>query len=503
MIFLYILHLLPVSFRRIYFLRIKAGKRSKINQEQNVPNDVGENYEYRVSQVSQMKIGRGEKMNPHEIYHRILVNLARHIREGGMKNKEKLINDIVADCLPEQKQDQQVYHQVEKRLNYLLRENQEEPPLIDFIEDMCRDCEGEAHPCVETCPTGAITCHRGTRRIDRDRCIECGRCMNACISGAIVERSEFAQVATMLLDSDTQPVYAILAPSFVGQFGPEATPEIFKSALRAMGFTEVYEVALAADITTLYEAEEFCQRMERGEKFMITSCCCPAFIKYIEKLRPKVANLVSPTVSPMIAMGKMLKQRDKDCRVVFIGPCIAKKNEARRPDLQPAIDCVLTFKETKALLEAAEIKLDGSLGRIKMEDASHDGRTYAHTGGVTASITRSVLLRNARLKVIPVKGNGLKQCGELLKEIEEGRIKANFMEGMGCPGGCVGGPGTIMKAEDGARFVKEFAAQSAFLAGNDNPNAHQWMEAYYQMTDTLSPKISLKSSPDQGQEYLT
>lgn len=432
-------------------------------------------------------------MDPHEIYHRILVNLARHIREGGVKSKEKLIQGIVSECLPDKKSDQHIQHQVEKQLEYLLKEDGDAPPLIDFIEDMCQDCStSDQHPCTDSCPTGAISCTDGVHHINRDLCIECGRCINICISGAIVARSEFAQVATMLRDSDSHPVYAILAPSFVGQFGPDVTPEVFKSALLSMGFSDVYEVALAADITTLFEGEEFCQRIERGEKFMITSCCCPAFIKFIEKIRPKIANLVSPTVSPMIAMGKMLKQREKDAQVVFIGPCIAKKNEAKRPDLQPAVDCVLTFKETKALLEAAEIKLDGSLGRKEIQDASHDGRIYAHTGGVTEAIQRAVKACNSNLEVRPVKGNGLKQCGELLEQIEKGTIKANFMEGMGCPGGCIGGPGTMIKVEEAAPIVKEFAARSPFFSCNDNPAVHGWMEEYYKIADTLSQKISME-----------
>ncbi|ATW28179.1 [Fe-Fe] hydrogenase large subunit C-terminal domain-containing protein [Candidatus Formimonas warabiya] len=449
-------------------------------------------------------------MDPHEIHHRILVNLAKQIREGGIKDREKFINNIITECLPDRKEDQQVYHAVEKRLNFLLDERKDAPPLVEIMEDVCPDCGPDLHPCTEICPTEAITCTGGIRHINRDRCIECGQCINVCISGAIMARSEFAQVATMLLQSDTHPVYAILAPSFVGQFGPQATPEIFKSALKAMGFTEIYEVALAADITTLFEAEEFSQRMERGEKFMITSCCCPAFIKFIEKLRPKVANLVSPTVSPMIALGKMLKQREENCRVVFIGPCIAKKNEAKRPDLQPAVDCVLTFKETKALLEAAEIKLDGSLGRMDLTDASHDGRIYAHTGGVTEAIIRAVQRRDHRLSVKPVKGNGLKQCGELLQQIEEGTIQANFMEGMGCPGGCIGGPGTLIKVEEAAPYVQNFADRSPFDTPNDNPTAIQWMEDYYKMTDTLSEKMSLKTEhapspayPHPSGEYLS
>src|SRR5690606_18173997 len=144
----------------------------------------------------------------------------------------------------------------------------------------------------------------------------------------------------------------------------------------------------------------------------------------------------------------------------------------------------LTFKETKAILEAAEIKLDGSLGRTEINDASHDGRIFAHTGGVTEAIIRAVQRQDPNIIVKPVKGNGLKQCGELLREIEEGKLEANFMEGMGCPGGCVGGPGTIIEVEEAAQLVKEFAQRSSQLESFENSTAMQWMESYYKPSRT-------------------
>lgn len=440
-------------------------------------------------------------MTPQETSHRILVNLARQIRSGKIQDREKLISGIINECLPETNRNEKIRRQVEKHLEYLLQEEKKDlPPLVHMIEGICGHCSPKEQPCTHICPTGAITCDTGEQRIDHNLCVECGRCIDACISGAIVGRSEFAQVAAMLLQSHEHPVYAILAPSFVGQFGPEVTPEIFKSALASLGFKEIYEVALAADVTTMFEAEEFSRRMETGEKFMITSCCCPAFIKFIEKIRPKVANLLSPTVSPMIAMGKMLKLREPQCRVVFIGPCIAKKNEAKRPDLQPAIDCVITFKETRALLEAAEIKLDGSLGQMEIKDASHDGRIYAHTGGVTEAIVRAVQKIKPGLTLQPVTGNGLKQCGDLLKNLEEGKLEANFMEGMGCPGGCVGGPGTIIKVEEAARHVDLFAKRAPVLEASANASAIRWMEDYYRDADVMSKKINM-GAETKGEEY--
>ncbi|WP_066635569.1 [Fe-Fe] hydrogenase large subunit C-terminal domain-containing protein [Desulfolucanica intricata] len=444
--------------------------------------------------------------NYHDFPHRILVNLARQIREGEIKDREKLINRIIEECFFENNDDEQIWRKkIEKRLSCLLDESKKDNPLlVEIIEDSCEKCSQEKQPCAHVCPTGAIKYNdSGVSRINEALCIECGFCVDACISGAIVERSEFAQVAMMLLQAEEYPVYAILAPSFVGQFGKKVTPEILKGALRTIGFTEVYEVAMAADVTTVAEAEEFCKRMERGEKFMITSCCCPAFIKLVEKIRPKVAHLVSPSVSPMIAMGRMLKKREKDCRVVFIGPCIAKKAEAKRPDLQPAIDCVLTFKETKALIEAAEAKLDGSLGSMEVEDASHDGRIYAHTGGVTEAITRAIKKLSPEIEIKPLIGNGLKQCNQILKQIEEGKVDANFMEGMGCPGGCVGGPGTIIEVEEAAKFVNMFAERAHCLECEENEYAMRWRDEYYLTTDVDSVKKDMKMETKDLPEYST
>jgi iron only hydrogenase large subunit-like protein len=435
-------------------------------------------------------------MNKNDFAHRILVNLARQMKLGEILDRKKLSDKIIAECFPEKIEDEQIWRdRIDKRLDFLLqhsRQEESEPLLVHLLEESCEECSVEKRPCVHACPTGAITYDRhGKGSINTALCVECGWCVDTCISGVIIARSEFAQVATMLLQSKVNPVYAILAPSFVGQFGPGVTPEILKAALKALGFSGVYEVAMAADIVVLEEAREFCERMKSREKFMITSCCCPAFIKLVEKVRPKVAHLISPSLSPMIIMGKMLKEREEECRVVFIGPCIAKKAEAKRPDLQPAVDCVLTFKETKALLEAAELSLDGSLGQREMEDASHDGRIFAHTGGVSEAIHRAVQRRAPDLEFRPVKGNGLKQCSELLKQLEEGRLDANFMEGMGCPEGCVGGPGTNIKAAEAAVLVREFADRAPKQQSDDNIFALQWMKEYYKAADTESIKLDM------------
>ncbi|MBM7855945.1 iron only hydrogenase large subunit-like protein [Desulfohalotomaculum tongense] len=443
-------------------------------------------------------------MNPNEFAHRLLVSLARQIKEGQSMDRDRIVNRIMKDTGIEKDDPQYEFwrKRVKKRLSLLLDEDQgENTLLVQLIEGACNHCR-DNQPCVEVCPTGAIgRDEQGKYKIDPQKCVECTWCVDNCITGSIVHRSEFAQVASMIMQRSKYPVYAILAPSFVGQFGDHVTPEIFKGALKAIGFSDVYEVAMAADVITAHEAQFFVERMKSGEKFVITSCCCPAFIKLVEKIRPTVKNLVSPSVSPMIAMGKMLKNSTPNCRVVFIGPCIAKKAEAKRPDLQPAVDCVLTYKETKALLEAAGVPLDGSLGKPKMEDASHDGRIYAHTGGVTEAIVRAVKRIDPRYEIRPVQGNGLKECNQLLKQVEEGTLDANFMEGMGCPGGCVGGPGTIIDSKRGAEMVDRHADQAQVFEALDNEQAKIWNQRYGKHSDLHSQKENMTGhvySPENG-----
>jgi iron only hydrogenase large subunit-like protein len=450
-------------------------------------------------------------LKPSEFAHRLLVSLARQIREGEGQapKRDKVIERIMKDSGIDSNDEQYNFwrERLNKRLSLLMDEEKGESMLlVQLIEGACDDCI-DAQPCVDVCPTGAIAKdEQGNFSINEARCVECTWCVDSCITGSIVTRSEFAQVAGMIMQRSEHPVYAILAPSFVGQFGDQVTPEIIKGALKSIGFTDVYEVAMAADVITEHEAEIFVERMQQGEKFMITSCCCPAFIKLVEKIRPKVANLLSPSVSPMIAQGKMLKKREPECRVVFIGPCIAKKAEAKRPDLQPAIDCVLTFKETKALLEAGDVPLDGSLGELEMEDASHDGRIYAHTGGVSVAIERAVKRMAPEYQLKAVQGNGLKECNMYLKQLEAGELDANFMEGMGCPGGCVGGPGTIISADKAAEIVDEHASQARAFAAIENQKAHQWNQNFGEISDLHSKHLNMSghtSSPQNPPQSTT
>jgi len=405
---------------------------------------------------------------------RILTKTAQAIRSGAKPfDKERLIHEITTDCFADEEEQKNWRPIVAQRIELLLSD---EGTFISHIRDACRFCEEGRRRCTHVCPTDAIIHTADGVNIDWDRCIECGRCVDGCISGALVARSDFVKVASLLMRSDERPVYAILAPAFVGQFG-EISPAKLKGALIQLGFDGVYEVAMAADVITSREAEELVERFHRGDRFMITSCCCPVFMRLVEKTKPALVELVSRSVSPMIALGRLLKARE-ECKVVFIGPCVAKKAEARRPELQDAVDCVLTFKETDALFKAAEVDLAAIGEDVPMEDASHDGRIYARTEGVTTAIARAAKRIDPTITVNAVHGDGIGECMTLLKLVEQGKLAANFMEGMGCEGGCVGGPGTIIPKERGKENVNSFAKTSAALSALDNHKAEAWLLEY-------------------------
>lgn len=333
----------------------------------------------------------------------------------------------------------------------------------------CADANGKTS-CQKSCPFDAIFIDTAnhTAKIDTDKCTDCGFCVDACPSGGILDKVEFIPLVN-LLKSET-PVIAAVAPAIVGQFGDTTSIDQMRSAFKKIGFTDMIEVAFFADMLTLKEAIEFDHHVKDKNDLMITSCCCPMWVGMLKRVYNDMVRYVSPSVSPMIAAGRVLKYLNPNCKVVFVGPCIAKKAEAKDKDLLGDIDFVLTFSELKDILDCLNIDPNTLDKDSSSEYASKGGRLYARTGGVSIAVKDAVeRLFPEKYKLFKaIQANGVKECKEILSKAQNNQLDANFIEGMGCVGGCVGGPKAIIPKEKGTEFVNDFANSSEIKVSVDS-----------------------------------
>ncbi|MBQ6451299.1 MAG: 4Fe-4S binding protein [Solobacterium sp.] len=304
-------------------------------------------------------------------------------------------------------------------------------------------------PCYAHCPVGAISWDENDIAvIDEEKCINCGQCENACPFGAIEDISWVVPVV-QLLRMET-PAYAIIAPSIQGQFENTNLAQI-KEAIRALGFDDVYEVALGADAVADAEAQELREHKEAG--IPMTTSCCPGFVNMLRIHYPKLyAENKSTTVTPMMAMARKLKLEHPDHGVVFIGPCVAKKQEAMEKTTD--VDFVLTYEELAAMLIAKNINPAEMKGEAANQ-ASNYGRNFAGTGGVSAAVVEAAKEQGHEGYTL-VLANGAFECKKNLELIKAGRFTCDILEGMCCEGGCLGGPATIVPAMTAkGRMMKE------------------------------------------------
>ena len=344
-------------------------------------------------------------------------------------------------------------------------------PVIAKLDRACRYCQDQQN-CKDSCKYEAQVYRRNKGPvIENDKCLSCGQCVTSCDFGALADKIEFIPLIDLLQDKNTD-VYATVAPAIVGQFGDTVSMGKLRTGLKLLGFKDMIEVAMFADILTIREAFEFDSLVKTEEDFFLTSCCCPVWWNLTKKNYPEIFTQMSPSVSPMIASGRFLKAMYNDARVVFISPCIAKKAEVKEPEVKGAIDFVLLFPELKEIFEVLEIKLEDICEENK-DQASFGGRIYARTGGVSFSV-KSVVNRIAPLRVIKLKAqkvDGVKECNEILRKLVNNEvIEANFIEGMGCEGGCVGGPRTLIDKDKGTAMVNEFGEESFIMTPFDNLN---------------------------------
>lgn len=325
------------------------------------------------------------------------------------------------------------------------------PEAGHTITDLCRGCiahrckdvcklnaitfdeEGQAHidktkcvecgKCAKVCPYGAIAnfkrpCERackfdaikmaegGEAEIDNEKCVACGACVYQCPFGATVDASSIVDVINTIKGSDNNKlykVYAIVAPAIASQFSYAKTGQVV-SAIKELGFYEVHEAALGADMVALSEAQELI------DKEFLTSSCCPAFVKYIKTKFPELTENISHNLSPMAQMGKFIKEYDSDARVVFIGPCTSKKMEIKQDSVKEYIDFVMTFEELQAVIDSRDIIVE-ELPETSLDEASYYGRIFARSGGLTAAVAEAVKeLEPQDFEFDPVICEGVEKC---------------------------------------------------------------------------------------------
>ena len=322
-------------------------------------------------------------------------------------------------------------------------------------------------PCQAACGMDAIgSDEHGRAVINQDKCVSCGQCLVSCPFGAIVDKGQIFQVIQSILKGDK--VIAIVAPAFVGQFGKHSTPGKFVSAMKALGFDRVVEVAVGADMCTIEEAKDFLEKVPAQQDYMATSCC-PAWHSMIEKLYPGEMKKISMTLTPMVFTARLMKKQYPGCKVVFVGPCAAKKLEAIREDIRSDVDFVLTFEELMGMFEAKEIDFDALEESDVLNEGTAAGRGFAVAGGVAKAVTDLVHQEHPDLEIKTARAEGLRECRRLMTMAKAGKYKGYLLEGMACPGGCVAGAGTILSVEQAAKFVDKYSKEAATDSPLESP----------------------------------
>ena len=312
-------------------------------------------------------------------------------------------------------------------------------------------------PCKYKCPVNAISYNElGISVIDEEKCIRCGQCIHSCPFGAIGTKAFIVDVINAL-KSDKE-VYMIVAPATEGQFGEDITMQSLREAAKKLGFTEMIEAGLGGDMTTSSEAEEWLEAYRNGEKK--TTSCCPAFVNMIRKHYPELADNISTTVSPMCGVSRMIKAMHPGAVTVFVGPCLAKKSEVVDQKIEGNADYVLTYSELRAILRAKGVTFEPKANTY--QEASVYGKRYGNAGGVTASVLEYMKETDQECDAKVCTVNGAADCKKALLLMKVGKLPEDFIEGMACEGGCVGGPSRF---EDIATAKK---SRDALLAQADD-----------------------------------
>lgn len=311
-------------------------------------------------------------------------------------------------------------------------------------------------PCEKACKVGAITMARtGEAQIDYDKCVSCGACVYHCPFGATVDASHIVHIIDDIKASNNNEdyhVYGIVAPSISNQFDYAELGQII-AAIKEIGFYQVHEVAKGADYVAYAEAQEL------AEKGFLTSSCCPAFVKYVKNKFPELEGNISHNLSPMGELARRIKEDDPTSKVVFIGPCIAKKAEVASTPAGDYVDHVMTYEELQALIDSKHIDVD-NLEPINLDEASYFGRVFGKSGGLTEAVTQVVKelgLEKEGFEFKPTVCNGVDAVKPTLLRAKVGRLNNNFIEGMFCNGGCVGGKGNLDQDKSSTKGIDAYS----------------------------------------------
>lgn len=451
--------------------------------------------------------------------YKVLREVARHAWKGDLIEK---IVDIPKEIFPGKEPTMRccVYKEravLSERVKLAMGGNKNNPNVIEVIDIACDDCPTSgyavtdfcrgclAHRCEDVCPRDAITfdehqkahidkskcincgkcaqacpysaiinrkrpCENackvkaispsaeGSASIDNDKCISCGACVYQCPFGAVSDKSFILNVIDMIKKSENNTkykVYAIVAPSISGQFSYSgAKLGQVVEGIRKLGFHAVVEAALGADMVALKETKEL------AEKGFLTSSCCPAFVAFIEKNFPTLVEHISHNFSPMVELGKFIKQSAPDSKIVFIGPCTAKKMEFQLEKARPYIDSVITFEELQALFDSRDLDLT-TFAETPLDNASYYGRIFARVGGLSDAVTQAI--KELDMKNFELKGvacDGIEACKLELLKASKGKSPYNFIEGMACIGGCIGGAGCLTHGPKNKTEVDKYGMEA-------------------------------------------
>ena len=311
-------------------------------------------------------------------------------------------------------------------------------------------------PCETACKVKAISMGEEKEAcIDNSKCIACGACVYQCPFGAITDKSFILNVIDLIKKSEQNTkfkVFAIVAPSISSQFTYAKLGQVI-SGLKKLGFYTVIEAALGADMVAQAESKEL------AEKGFLTSSCCPAFVDYINKNFPDLKPFVSHNLSPMATIAKYIKEHEAPCKTVFIGPCTAKKAEVRKESVKPYVDEAMTFEELQALFDSKDIDIT-ALPEDVLDNASYFGRIFARCGGLSDAVKEGIKEQNLDFEVKPYSCDGIEACRMALLMKNKGRLDANFIEGMACIGGCIGGAGCLTHGEKNKAEVDKYGMQA-------------------------------------------